>query len=58
MAEIRVERKQGAGKWLWVVLLLVVLIAVAAYLWQAGYINLGMTETEVGEEAWRAIMTV
>jgi hypothetical protein len=58
MAEIRVERKQGAGKWLWIVLLLVVLIAVAAYLWQAGYINLGMTETEVGEEAWRAIMTV
>ena len=58
MAEIRVERKQGAGKWLWVVLLLVVLIAVAAYLWQAGYINLGMTEIEAGEEAWRAIMTV
>ena len=41
MAEIRVERKQGAGKWLWIVLLLVVIIAVAAYLWQAGYINLG-----------------
>jgi hypothetical protein len=58
MAEIRVERKQGAGKWLWIVLLLVVLIAVAAYLWQAGYINLGMTEIEAGEEAWRAIMTV
>ena len=58
MAEIRVERKQGAGKWLWIVLLLVVLIAVAAYLWQAGYINLGMTETEAGEAAWRAIMTV
>ena len=58
MAEIRVERKQGAGKWLWIVLLLVVLIAVAAYLWQTGYINLGMVENAVGEESWRAIMTV
>lgn len=58
MAEIRVERKQGAGKWLWIVLLLVVLIAVAAYLWQAGYINLGMTDNAVMEESWRAIMTV
>jgi hypothetical protein len=58
MAEIRVERKQGTGKWLWIVLLLVVLIAIAAYLWQAGYINLGMTENVVGEESWRAIMTV
>jgi hypothetical protein len=58
MAEIRVERKQGAGKWLWIVLLLIVLIAVAVYLWQAGYINLGMTENVVGEESWRAIMTV
>jgi hypothetical protein len=58
MAEIRVERKQGAGKWLWIVLLLVVLIAVAAYLWQTGYINLGMVENAVREESWRAIMTV
>jgi hypothetical protein len=58
MAEIRVERKQGAGKWLWIVLLLVVLLAVAAYLWQAGYINLGMVDNVVREEAWRAIMTV
>ena len=58
MAEIRVERKQGAGKWLWIVLLLVVLIAVAAYLWQSGYINLGMMENAVMEESWRAIMTV
>ena len=28
MAEIRVERKQGTGKWLWIVLLLVVLIGI------------------------------
>ena len=58
MAEIRVERKQGAGKWLWIVLLLVVLAVVAAYLWQAGYINLGAIKGTATEEAWRAIMTV
>lgn len=58
MAEIRVERKQGAGKWLWVVLLLIVLIAVAAYLWYAGYINLGSVTDTVTEESWRVIMTV
>ena len=57
MAEIRVERKQGAGKWLWVLLLVIALIAVAAYLWYAGYINLGYEAIEV-EESWRAIMTV
>lgn len=57
MAEIRVERKQGAGRWLWVLLLVVVLVALAAYLWYAGYINLGYTES-VTEEAWRAITTV
>ncbi len=57
MAEIRVERKQGAGKWLWVLLLVIVLIALAAYLWYAGYINLGATD-RVTEDAWLAIMTV
>ena len=58
MAEIRVERKQGAGKWLWVLLLVIALIAVAAYLWYAGYLNLGYNEAVEVEESWRAIMTV
>ncbi len=57
MAEIRVERKQGAGKWLWVLLLVIALVALAAYLWYAGYLNLGSTDT-VTEGAWHAIMTV
>jgi hypothetical protein len=58
MAEIRVERKQGAGKWLWIVLLLVVLVAIGLYLWQAGYINLGSVNKTASEEVWHAIMTV
>ncbi len=58
MAEIRVERKQGAGKWLWIVLLLIVLIAIAAYLWYSGYLNLGSVNSSLMEESWRAIMTV
>ena len=41
MAEIHVEKKRGAGPWLWVVLLVVLVIAAAIYLWQAGYIQLG-----------------
>lgn len=57
MAEIRVERKQGAGKWLWVLLLVIVLIAVVAYLWYSGYINLGAAEAVTTEEAWHNIMT-
>lgn len=40
MAEIHVERKRGTGKWLWVVLLVLIVLAAVAYLWQAGYINL------------------
>jgi hypothetical protein len=56
MAEIRVERKQGAGKWLWILLLVIAIVAVAAYLWYAGYINLGFNDT-VTEDAWHAIMT-
>lgn len=40
MAEIHVEKKRGAGAWLWVVLLVVLVIAAAIYLWQAGYIQL------------------
>ena len=60
MAEIRVERKQGAGKWLWIVLLLIVVLAILAYLWYAGYFG-GTSATDTTqvllEESWRAIMT-
>jgi hypothetical protein len=57
MAEIRVEKKRGGANWLWLVLLLIVIIGVAVYLWQAGYINLGLAEPTV-EDSWHAIMTV
>jgi len=40
MAEIHVEKKRGPGALLWVVLLVVLVIAAAIYLWQAGYIQL------------------
>ncbi len=39
MAEIRVERKRGTPAWIWVVLVLVVLAAIAVYLWQTGALN-------------------
>ena len=48
MAEIHVEKKRGAGAWLWVVLLVVLLIAAAVYLWQAGYIQLSQGMGTVG----------
>ena len=41
MAEIHVERKRGVGVWVWVLLLVVLIVAAVAYLWYAGYLNLG-----------------
>lgn len=43
MAEIHVEKKRGTAGWVWVLLLVVLLVAAAVYLWQAGYINLGLS---------------
>ncbi len=58
MAEIRVERKQGAGKWLWIVLLLIVVLAILAYLWYAGYFGNGSTATTqvLLEATWHAMI--
>lgn len=41
MAEIHVERKRRVGAWVWVLLLVLLIVAAVAYLWYAGYINLG-----------------
>ena len=58
MAEIRVERKQGAGKWLWIVLLLIIVLAILAYLWYAGYLGGGSAATTqvLLEESWHAMI--
>ena len=48
MAEIHVERKKGGGAKLWIVLLVIIVLAAVAYLWQAGYINLSY----MGRESW------
>lgn len=42
MAEIHVEKKRGVSGLVWVILLLVLVAAAVVYLWQAGYINLGL----------------
>ncbi|HEU5208888.1 MAG TPA: hypothetical protein VFU06_05700 [Longimicrobiales bacterium] len=45
MAEIHVERKQGSSmKWLWVLVLLIVLALIGWWLWQSGM--LGGTDTD------------
>ena len=43
MAEIHVERKRGVNGWVWFLVLALVIVAAVVYLWQAGYINLGMS---------------
>ena len=60
MAEIRVERtpKRGLG-WLWALLLVLLLAAVAWYLWSAGHFGgqpaTSPDSTRVGLETGRAI---
>ncbi len=36
MAEIHVEKKRGSMKWLWFLVLLIVLALLAWWLWQSG----------------------
>jgi len=43
MAEIHVERKRGINGWIWFLVLALLIVAAVVYLWQAGYINLGMS---------------
>jgi hypothetical protein len=50
MAEIHVEKKRGPGAWVWVLVALIVLAAVAFFLWQAGYIDLGGGASNIVEE--------
>jgi hypothetical protein len=61
MAEIRVERtpKRGLG-WLWALLIVLLLAAIAWYLWSNGYFGTRPTTapdtTRVGLEAGRPIV--
>jgi len=48
MAEIHVERKRGVSAWVWVLLLIVLIAAVVAYLWYAGYIHLPVSISSLG----------
>ena len=43
MAEIHVERKRGVNGWIWFLVLALIVVAAVVYLWQAGYIDLGMS---------------
>jgi hypothetical protein len=54
MAEIHVERKRGVGAWVWVLLLVILVVAAAVYLWQAGYINLGLNDPAAPALAFNA----
>jgi hypothetical protein len=47
MAEIHIEKKRGPGAWLWIALIVVLLIVVAVYLWQAGYLDAAAVSNSV-----------
>lgn len=48
MAEIHVERKRGVNGWVWFLVLALLIVAAVVYLWQAGYINLGLNAATNG----------